>query len=242
MSETMVNWLKDRNDPRLEVYAQKTDSSLLGGSEPYIGLQNGRAQGANISSVSRLGTRIGYDPKAPLYLLTYDEVEFIKAEHFLRAGNEVAARLAYESGIMASMERWEVALDTSTYLTRPEVALDSAGNEGEQYQRILEQKWAGMFGQGWQAWHEIRRTGFPSRVFEYELEGTNYPDLGMPIRMSYPTSEETDNHDHWAEARSRQQIEDRHYGLFSTDGIKSQMWWHTRKNPVPKVTDPPVSQ
>jgi hypothetical protein len=241
MSETMIDWLKDRNDPRIEVYSQKTDSSLHGESEAYIGLQNGRDQEANISSISRLGTRIGYDPKAPLYLLTYDEIEFIKAEHFLRAVNESAAQLAYESGIMASMERWGVVLDTSAYLEGPGVDLDSAGNEGEKYQRILEQKWAGMFGQGWQAWHEVRRTGFPSRVFEYELEGTIYPDLGMPIRMSYPTSEETENHDQWAEARSRQHIEDRHYGLFSTDGIKSQMWWHTRKNPIPKVTDPPVN-
>ena len=242
ISETMVDWLKERNDPRIDVYAQKTDSSLLGASEAYIGLQNGRDQEANISSVSRLGTRIGYDPEAPLYLLTYDEIEFIKAEHFLRAGNESAARLAYDSGIMASMERWGVALDTTHYLKGPKVAFDSAGNEGEKYQRILEQKWAGMFGQGWQAWHEVRRTGFPARVFEYELEGTNYPDLGMPVRMSYPTSEQTENHDHWAEARSRQHIEERYYGFFSTDGIKSQMWWHTRKNPVPNVTDPPVSQ
>ena len=43
---------------------------------------------------------------APLYLLCYDEVEFIKAEYYKRTGNDAAAQAAYEAGIAASMERW----------------------------------------------------------------------------------------------------------------------------------------
>ena len=113
-------------------------------------------------------------------------------------------------------------------------------NDGEKYQRILEQKWAGMFGQGWQAWHELRRTGFPTRIFEYELEATNYPDMGMPIRLRYPNSEEADNGVNLAVAKARQNIESANQGLFSIDGIKSQMWWHTRKNPIPTEIDVPL--
>jgi hypothetical protein len=241
ISETMVNWLKDRNDPRLPVYARETQDYEDGNSdEPYVGQQNGREQEASLRSLSRLGMQIGYEEDASLYVLTYDEMEFIRAEYYLRQGDVTAARDAYERGIIASMEKWGVPLDANTYLLEPKVNWDSAFNDGEKYQRILEQKWAAMFGQGWQAWHEARRTGFPARVFEYELEGSIFPDLGMPMRMSYPTSEETENHDHWSEARARQNIEDRHFGFFSTDGIKSQMWWHTRKNPIPTVTDPPV--
>jgi hypothetical protein len=239
MSESMVNWLKARNDPRLPVYAQVTQNYLDSiTTEPYVGEQNGLYQlASHFPSVSRLGKRIGYDEKAPLYVLTFEEVEFIKAEYFMRIGDETSAREAYKKAIKASLDRWEVA--QGNYLLHPQVAWDNAVDEGLKYQRILEQKWAGMFGQGWQAWHEARRTGFPARIFEYELEGTFYPDLGMPIRLNYPESEELDNGINVAAARTRQNIETTNFGMFSTDGIKSQMWWHTRKNPIPTETDVP---
>jgi hypothetical protein len=240
ISETMVDWLETRNDPRLPIFAQKTkdfEDSLS--TDPYVGEQNGRKQSAvHFPSVSLLGKQIGYDETTPLYLLTYDEIEFIKAEHYMRQGNETAARAAYEAGIEASMERWGIPL--GDYLSGPEVNWDNATSDGEKYQRILEQKWAGMFGQGWQAWHEVRRTGFPTRIFEYELEGTYFPDKGMPVRLRYPQSEEINNDNNLEEAKERQHIELSDQGYFSTDGIKSQMWWHTRKNPIPTETDVPV--
>jgi hypothetical protein len=239
ISETMVDWLKARNDPRLPVYAQVTQDYKVGVStEPYVGEQNGRKQlSSYFPGISLLGTAVGYDEDAPLYVLTYDEIEFIKAEHYLRLGDETRTRAAYEAGIVASMERWGANLDN--YLDEPKVNWDSAFSEGEKYQRILEQKWAGIFGQGWQAWHEVRRTGFPARIFEYELEWTLFPDLGLPIRKQYPSSEERDNGLNHDEAIKRQNIESRYDGMFSTDGIKSQMWWHTRKNPIPTEIDPP---
>ena len=242
ISETMVDWLETRNDPRLPVFAQETQNYVNGlSTEPYIGEQNGRAQlASDFPSVSLLGRRIGYDETAPVYVLTYDEVEFIKAEYYMRQGEEAAARAAYEAGIAASMERWGVAQDD--YLSGPEVNWDSAASDGEKYQRILEQKWAAMFGQGWQAWHEVRRTGFPARIFEYELEAAfipGYSGLGMPVRLGYPDSEANENEVNLAAAKARQHIESSNQGLFSTDGIKSQMWWHTRKNPIPAETDPP---
>ena len=171
-------------------------------------------------------------------MLCFDEIEFIKAEFYMRQGIETSARAAYEAGIAASMERWGVS--QGNYLSEPVVDWDNAANDGEKYQRIIEQKWAGIFGQGWQAWHEARRTGFPARIFEYELEGTFYPGLGMPVRIRYPEVEEELNGENLEEARTRQNIELSNQGLFSTDGIKSQIWWHTRKNPIPTEIDPPA--
>jgi len=239
ISETMVNWLRARNDPRLQVFAQVTQKYAGGqSSEPYVGEQNGLYQiAADFPSVSLLGKQIGYDESVPVYVLTHDEVEFIKAEYYMRQGDELAARTAYEAGIFASMARWGVA--SGDYLSGPEVSWDNAATEGEKYQLILEQKWAGMFGQGWQAWHEVRRTGFPARIFEYELEATLYPGLGLPVRLRYPDSEANENAENLAAAKATQNIEVSNQGLFSTDGIKSQMWWHTRKNPIPTNTDPP---
>jgi len=263
ISETMVNWLKARTDPRIHIYAQPTPNSVATPPLNYVGFQNGREITiAPYPAVSLLGAKIAYDELAPAYVLCYDEVEFIKAEHYLRVGNNAAAQAAYEAGITASMERWGLVdgsdvypsykasptqgapiltgstgfpVNYATYLADPLVAW--SGTNDHKFQLICEQRWAGMFGQGVQAYSEIRRTGFPERIFEYELAGAYYPNLGLPIRLQYALSEDTYNTNNVAAARLAQNIEAINEGMFSTSGTTSQVWWNTRKNPVPTETN-----
>ncbi len=260
ISETMVDWLKSRNDPRIHIFGQPTPNSVDAGTPDYVGFQNGRGiTSASFPTISLLGTKIAYDENAPLYLMCLDEVDFIKAEYYMRVGNDAAAKTAYEDGIKASMERWGLAdggtvratwgngkvgittgstaypVDYAAYLADPLVAW--GGTDSHKYQLICEQRWAGMFGQGVQAYSEVRRTGFPARMFEYELEGSYYPGLGLPIRLQYALSEDTYNTGNVAQARADQNIESINEGMFSTNGTSSQLWWNTRKNPIPTVTD-----
>jgi hypothetical protein len=260
ISETMVDWLKARNDPRIHVYAQPTPNSVDAGVIDYVGFQNGREiTSAPFPEISLLGTAVAYTETAPLYMITLDEIDFIKAEHYMRAGNDAAAQAAYEAGVAASMERWglddggtvsptwgdgkigitagsdKINVDYAAYLAEPLVAW--GGTDAEKYQKICEQRWAAIYGEGVQAYSEIRRTGFPERIFEYELGGAYYPGLGLPIRVQYALSEETYNTDNLAAAMLDQHVESINEGMFSTDGIKSQIWWHTRKNPIPVATD-----
>lgn len=261
ISETMVDWLKARNDPRIHVYAQPTPLSVETPPLDYVGFQNGRAiTSAYFPSISLLGTKIAFTETAPSYVLCYDEVLFIIAEHHLRGGRDGQAKNAYEAAIAASMERWGLVdggtvnpswgdafgittspisfpVDYAAYLANPLVSWADAPDDAHKFQRINEQRWAAMFGQGVQAYSEIRRTGFPERIFEYELEGAYYPNLGLPIRLQYALSEETYNTDQLAAAKARQNVEVSNEGMFSTDGIKSQVWWHTRKNPIPTEID-----
>ncbi|MFO7621158.1 MAG: SusD/RagB family nutrient-binding outer membrane lipoprotein [Bacteroidales bacterium] len=258
ISETMVDWLKARNDPRVHIYAQPTPNSVAASAIDYNGFQNGRGiTSADFPSVSLLGTKIAYTETQPVYVLCYDEVQFIIAEHHMRGARDGQAKNAYEAGIAASMQRWGLADGGSIFPTwgKLEITTGSTaypvsyadylggalvawgGTDAQKFQLINEQKWAGMFGQGVEAYSEIRRTGFPARIFEYELEGAYYQDLGLPIRLQYALSEDTYNTNNVAAARLTQSIESINEGMFSTDGIKSQMWWHTRKNPVPTVTD-----
>lgn len=258
ISQTIVNYLNARNDPRVHIYAQPTPKSLKAGTPAYNGHQNGLAHAAaNFDNISLLGTQIAYNENSPVYVICLDEVEFIKAEYYMRKSDDAKAKASYEAGIKASMARWgcadggSVAASTKAdgalaftykvnyadYLAQPLVAW--AGNTGEKFQKIIEQKWAGMFGQGVQAWHEVRRTGFPARIFEYQLEDTGFPGMGMPIRLPYSTLEVTYNGDNLKAAKTRQGVEDLHDGMFSTSGTKSQVWWHTRKNPIPTQIDPP---
>lgn len=271
-SQTMVNWLKERNDPRLHIYAQPMPSSydLTDPAEDFSGLEyNGFQNGsfeiaAPFPEVGLMGTRIAYDEFAAEYIMTYDEVEFIKAEYYLRQGQDGPARTAYENGIAANMVRKDLTdggtiapsyktgasiavnlgitypVDFSTYLADPLVDWNAAADDAHKFQLICEQRWAAMYPNGSQAYALVRRTGFPARIFEYELEGTVYEGLGLPIRIPYAVSEVTYNPDNLAAAKARQNIELSNESLFSTNGIASQMWWHTRKNPIPTEKDPQI--
>lgn len=261
VSQTMVNWLLARQDPRIHIYAQPTPNSVATPPLQYIGFQNGRGvTSAYFPETSLLGTKIAYNETSPLYVLTYDETQFTVAEYQMRKGNDAAAQAAYEAGIEASMARWGCAdgatvrpswgsdnsftyastgqvVDYAAYLADPLVAW--GGTDAQKFQKICEQRWAAIFGEGVQAYSEIRRTGFPERIFEYELEGAYYEHMGLPIRLQYALSEDTYNSDNLAQARINQNIESINEGMFSTDGIKSQVWWNTRKNPIPTQTDVP---
>jgi len=258
ISETMVNWLKARVDPRLHIYAQPTANSVTTPPLDYVGFQNGRGiTSANFPSISVLGTKIAFDENAPLYVLTFDEIMFTIAEYQMRKANDAGAKTAYEAGIAASMARWGLAdgstvyptygkttittaatgfpVSYATYLAQPLVAW--GGTVAEKFQKICEQRWAAIYGEGVQAYSEIRRTGFPERIFEYELEGSFYPNLGLPIRLQYALSEDTYNTSNVAQARLDQKIEAINEGMFSTNGTQSQVWWNSRKNPIPTEKD-----
>jgi len=259
ISETMVDWLKARTDPRLHIYAAPTLNSVATPPLEYVGFQNGRGITAAIfPQVSMLGTAIAFSESATSKVMTYEEVEFLKAEHYLRTGQDGPAKTAYEKGIAASMERWGCVDGSSvypswgfagditvsatgfpvsytTYLADPLV--NWSGTNAQKFQKICEQKWAAIFGQGIEAYAEVRRTGFPERIFEYELEGSFYPNLGLPVRVQYALSEQTYNTDNLSAAMAAEKIELINEGMFSTNGITSQVWWNTRKNPIPTATD-----
>jgi hypothetical protein len=242
ISQTIVEYLKARNDPRLPIYAQVVPGHITDPAtfpEAYVGEQNGRWHTASdFEAISLLGTAIAYDENAPIYILTYDEVEFIKAEYYMRTGG--AAQAAYEAGIAASMERWGATYNEPAYLAQSDVDWDQAATDGEKYQLICEQRWAGIFGQGVQAYNLVRRTGFPARVFEYELAGTVYPDMGLPVRIRYSLNEETYNKVNLTAAQNSQGLNLTNETMFNTPGTTSnQVWWHTRLNPIPTETDVP---
>ncbi|WP_319591131.1 SusD/RagB family nutrient-binding outer membrane lipoprotein [uncultured Draconibacterium sp.] len=256
VSQTMIDYLNARTDPRVHIYAQPVPKTIGTETLEYNGHQNGLSHAAaTFQNISILGTAIAYTETAPLYVLCADEVELIQAEYYMRAGDDAAAQAHYEAGIAASMDRWgctdgatitpsnrdgddlsaySVTVDQAAYLADPLVAW--GGSTAEKFQKIIEQKWAAMFGQGVQAWIEVRRTGFPARIFEYELEGAYYPNMGMPTRLTYSTVEDTYNGANLDAAKERQGVQDLNEGLFG-----SWVWWNTRRNPIPTEIDPPAA-
>ena len=149
-------------------------------------------------------------------------------------GGTVSPSWGYANDITVGTTSYPV--NFTSYLNDPLVRW-AGKTDAQKFQMICEQRWAGMYGQGVQAYSEIRRTGFPERIFEYELEGAYYPNLGLPIRLQYALSEETYNTDNLVAAKAAQSVEAGNEGMFSPNGITSQIWWHKRKNPIPTETD-----
>jgi len=81
-------------------------------------------------------------------LLEFAEVSFILSEHNGWSQNE------YETGVRASMERWNVATSViDTFIT----SLPAATEE-----TVLTQKYVALYMQPHESWAEYRRTGFPN--------------------------------------------------------------------------------
>lgn len=222
ISQTAVDFMKLRNDPRLPVFAQPRAED-----GEYVGQQNGAARQPPMAKRSLLGTAIAYTANAPLYLLQYSEVKFYIAEHMARKNEN--AKAMYEEAIRASLDLWGVGAAADAYLAGEKVAYSQA----KAIEQITEQKWMAIFGQGVEAYAEIRRTHTPSRIFEYELEATEYPGLGLPLRLAYSPAEESYNGKNLIEAKNRQSVQNVNNGMFG-----ARVWWDTKMQPIPTKKDP----
>jgi len=222
ISQTAVNFMKDRSDPRLPVFAQPR-----GLDGEYKGQQNGAANDPGINNRSLLGLAIGYTSDAPVFLLQYAEVEFYIAEHLARVGGD--AKSHYEAAIRASLDLWGVGASADAYLSHELVAF----NSNKAVELITEQKWMAIFGQGVEAFAEVRRTHTPSRIFEYELEASEFPGMGLPIRLPYSDGEQSENGINLQQAKDRQAIPNLNNGMF-----EARVWWDVRPNPIPTEKDP----
>ncbi|MBI9061902.1 MAG: SusD/RagB family nutrient-binding outer membrane lipoprotein [Marinilabiliaceae bacterium] len=147
----------------------------------------------------------------PVVLGTYAEMNFNLAEAAKKgiiSGGDAAARLYYEKGIQASLDRYgcefkggvdydgayadEGLADVTEYLAQPHVGWDSGR---DQLTLIAEQKWIASFFLGYESYFDHRRTMLPqlrasdrSATYESSGSGTQFPS-----RTAYPASEEAEN-------------------------------------------------
>jgi hypothetical protein len=224
LSATLVDTLKSLNDPRLTVYARPVQDPSCGtvsGCTPvaagdYRGMPNGLLAGPAGSwgpKSSRLGTQV-FAPDQPSYFMTYAEFSFIKAEAAMRGwipGGAGAATTYYNEGITASMEQWGLtAADAAAYIAQPNVALNTA-SLATALPQIIEQKWIALFTQGFEAWSEWRRTGYPN-LTPAQNAVTN--PVQIPRRVLYPQTEQSFNNSNLQAAIT----------TLGTDALETKMW------------------
>jgi hypothetical protein len=176
MAKPAVDTLVLRNDPRL--------SKIIAPAEE-TGKYTGRAIGlqdiGSLASYSILGDFYGATG-ANLYILTYAEAQFLKAEATLYKSGAAAAEPIYQNAVKANMSALGVSdADASDYLTRR-----GKLNSGNALRLLIEEKVIADYlsPENYSDW---RRTGYPLL--------TKVPNAlsDIPRRFLYPRSELTTN-------------------------------------------------
>lgn len=213
----LVTTLKERNDPRLPIYVDPTPRSVTAGSPVYDGLPYGLAQGIAAaiprSTFSRPGAAVR-TATAPALFMLYDEVLFIKAEAAVRGFTSGDANASFKDAVGASMDYWGVTDNgaVNTYVA----ALPSLTPSN--YEQVLGvQKWLALYMQGVQGWSEWRRLDFTGVLIEPVGGKIDTFEGPIPVRLVYPTQEESLNADNLAAAIASQ----------GPDTQGTRLWWDT---------------
>lgn len=204
---TFIDYLIERNDPRLPVFAQE---AVNGG---YVGKPSGYAvtpvDGFGYDDVSQIGLHF-LQPDAPAYFVSRTELLFLMAEAAKKgyiSGGDSSAKAYYEEAILNSFQ--ELGLDLNDYNSFIGTGYILYNNTNA-LRQIGEQKWVSLFGQGFEAWTEWRRVGYPElsiAIDAYENE--------IPSRYKYNSDESSLNALNYADASSR----------IGGDELTTPIWW-----------------
>ena len=198
-SGTTVVQLNRNNDPRVMEYY---DANLTVGTEEpedtiaYI--PQGTYRENTVKRVSPPSALVGgraTDPQsalAPVKLISAAESYFLQAEAVARgwaAAGDVTS--LFNQGITASFAACGIPGQATVYIaTAPDAQIAGAGTET--IKMIITQKYYAMCGfQGFEAWTEWRRTGFPN--FLVVSAASIIGEGRMPLRFLYPNTEVNTN-------------------------------------------------
>lgn len=186
-ASTLVDPMKDLDDPRLPYYFRDTfDNEFMGGVYGDNNAYNTFSHPGDLQE----------DPSFPGIIMSYWEVAFLLADAAER-GYDVGgtAEEFYNAGIEASILYWGGDEgDVTAYLANPDVAYATAA--GTPFQRIALQKWISLYDQGFEAWSTIRFYDYPPMPIAVLSE------LPTPSRYTYPVTEYSLNEQNVSSARS----------------------------------------
>jgi hypothetical protein len=215
MSATMESILEGYEDPRMpEYFAPAVDGDSDGDGSTYEGLLNGQTKVSLETSKnaghSDLATKFidvakgGENP--PIEIMNAAEMYFLRAEGALEGwAMGGSAQGLYEDGIRMSMTQKTTAsaeaIESYISSTNTPIAYEAgaapvtdieiafSADPMVQFEQIITQKWLAIYPNGWEAWAELRRTGFPKQYARVESENPDVPASEIMRRMVYVQSE-----------------------------------------------------
>ncbi|MBT1704526.1 SusD/RagB family nutrient-binding outer membrane lipoprotein [Chryseosolibacter indicus] len=208
-SNTLIDVLLARNDPRINAYFAPAKNSGQFIGRPYG--QNAAAANALVpDAVSQLSAKI-LSPDLPGLIMDAAEVKFILAEAVQRGAalGKTAADF-YGEGIRESMEYWEVATPAQI----DNYILANPYDAGNWKQSLGVQKWIALYMQGFQGWAEYRRLDFTG-ILKMPVSGPLVSINQVPVRRTYPPDEQTLNRQNYITAIEKQ----------GPDELTTKVWW-----------------
>lgn len=203
-SATCIDSMNNNGDYRLDLFY-----------EPYSNRYVGVPQGASVATAVTAGsysipsTSVGGDASlqsasanAPVNFMTASESYFLQAEIVARGWQASSSAMSDDSlflrGIRANFLLYNASLESvgdtdayGAYITGGGywTTYPTTGSFAQKQRFIITQKWFAMCGnQGFEAWTEWRRTGYPD-FFVTPISASG----DKPRRFLYPTSESSAN-------------------------------------------------
>jgi len=188
-SNTMVDYLKANNDPRLGVFFAPNASGEYEG-EVY-GLNEANAALTTNDQVSQRGSAV-LEATLPGIFMDAAQVRFLCAEAATKgwANTGGSAEEHFAAGIQASMDFWGVdSAEAQAYI------------DAQSVDNWVYEKWVALYMQGIEGWCEWRRLDGPvlNPCADGSLGGGTNGDL-PPHRFTLPLDEATLNFDNWEAA------------------------------------------
>lgn len=204
ISTTLADYMIANDDARLRLYGEVLASGSVGG------LSYGTNAARNIpGAYSRLGEGFqSAGAQAPIF--TYAQSLFVKAEgakQGLIPGGDATAQQFYEDAIQASLQFYGVGDTYPEFIAKSDIAYDPANG----LEQIITQKWVHQYLNGFEAWTDWRRTGFP--VLEPAEDSVD--DRGIPLRQGYPSNARALNQAGYDAAIAQQGADDNY----------TAVWW-----------------
>lgn len=194
-----LDFLTNSNDPRLSLLYRPVPNAPT----MYKGVVAGStaSTGNRSNDLSPVGPAIlktsangGY--ATPAYLITASESFFLQAEAQIRGylpGSTAGAQANYQKGIEESFKLLgSTAAIAQTYYTTTGIAnrlinFNLATTTDQRIEAIITQKWVALNGiNGFEAWSEFRRTGYP---IGNPLTLNQQSGGKFPVRLPYPQNE-----------------------------------------------------
>ncbi|GAA4441682.1 SusD/RagB family nutrient-binding outer membrane lipoprotein [Pontibacter saemangeumensis] len=204
-SAFFIDNLNALNDPRRERFfgqaALKDGKTQIG----YKGIPSGYA--GNDSQFDFVPSNLNIAlVTAPMIavIMTYAEVEFIKAELARQGTISGDAQVHYQNGVKAAIEQWGAEVPAG-YFENPAAAYNGT------LERIMLQKYLALYFNDYQQWFEYRRTGLPALPKTESMVNNQR----VPVRFRYPTAVQLSNSANYSKA-----VE--HMG---GDDINTKVWW-----------------
>lgn len=218
-SKPLVDFMKNNTDPRLRAMFQPGANA----GTTYNGLDVSLSSSAQTTSLNS-GTLSLYNystlqlnTNIPGMLINAAEVYFALAEYYLKAGNDAAAKTAYENGVNASIDYYFwlptisdysgntpsalVPAEKTAYLASAGVSWAGATTTAAKLNLIATQKWINYSViEPLESWAEIRRLKLPALTFV--SDATN-AQTQPPKRWVYPNNEQTYNKANYEAVKSK---------------------------------------